>query len=101
MNGLGSFCQGHLTDVCEGTTGFFEILWISFTEMYQVNKLLAFKVPMCNLKSFPFIHYMTVHLLGSHTTTPSQYQTEAIPFPTQECVEIEWNINVQLILHLN
>ena len=57
----------HLVDVSVRPTGFFGIVWISPAEIYQVNKLLAFILPVQCVISFLFIHYMIFSLVGHAT----------------------------------
>ena len=57
----------HLVDVSVRPAGFFGIVRISPAEIYQVNKLLAFILPVQCVISFLFIHHMIFSLVG-HTT---------------------------------
>ena len=56
----------HLANICERPTGLSGILWLSSTEMYEVNKFLEFILPMRSMRGLAFSHQRTFGLARSY-----------------------------------
>ena len=77
--------------VAESLIGFFRIIWISSAEIYQVNKLNVFDLPVRSVKRYPSTLHMTFSFARS-------YSKSIVASKFGICANFELRMNVQIRL---